>query len=225
MRYAVCVVLGMLSLAGPAGAQDMNQQWAWCLNKDSAVTADQSLAGCTAVIQADRETPEKRAIAFRSRGNAYADKGQSDRAIEDYDKALRMNPKDDEAHYKRGNVYLVMGQYDRAIEDYDQAIRLYPAYALAFNNRGIAWRRKGQHARAIQDYDQLIRLKPRDAGAFVNRGIAYATLRQYDRAIEDYDQALRLNPDYAEAYYVRGDAWRHKARTTARSRTSTRPSG
>ena len=88
MRYRLCVVLGMLSLASPVGAQDLKQQWAWCLNKDNAFTVDQGMAGCTAVIQANQGTPKEMATAFRSRGNAYADKGQPDRAIEDYDQAL-----------------------------------------------------------------------------------------------------------------------------------------
>ena len=88
MRYWLCVVLGMLSLASPVGAQDLKQQWAWCLNKDNAFTDDQGMAGCTAVIQANQGTPKDRATAFRGRGNAYADKGQPERAIEDYDQAL-----------------------------------------------------------------------------------------------------------------------------------------
>ena len=80
-----------MSLASPAGAQDLKQQWAWCLNKDTAFTADQWMAGCTAVIDANRETPENRAIAFRGRGNAYVGKGQPERAIQDYDQALRLD--------------------------------------------------------------------------------------------------------------------------------------
>ena len=91
MRYRACVVLAMLSLASPVEAQDMTQQWAWCLNKDNAFTADQGMAGCTAVIEANQGTPKEMATAFRSRGNAYADKGQPDRAIEDYDKALHLS--------------------------------------------------------------------------------------------------------------------------------------
>jgi hypothetical protein len=64
MRYSLCVVLGILSLASPVGAQDLKQQWAWCLNKDNGFTNDQWMAGCTAIIDANRETPENRAIAL-----------------------------------------------------------------------------------------------------------------------------------------------------------------
>ena len=73
--------------------------------------------------------PANMAIAFNGRGNGHAGKGQPDRALEDYDQAIRLNPSYAEPHYNRGNVYLATGQYDRAIEDYDQAVRLNPNYA------------------------------------------------------------------------------------------------
>ena len=106
MRYRACVVLAMLSLSAPVGAQDMSQQWAWCLNEDKAFTADQSIGGCTAVIQAARDVPANMAIAFNGRGNGHAGKGQPDRALEDYDQAIRLNPTYAEPYYNRGNVYL-----------------------------------------------------------------------------------------------------------------------
>ena len=196
MRYRACVTLGMLSLAGPVGAQDMSQQWARCLNRDNAFTADQSIGGCTAVIQAARDVPANMAIAFKGRANSHAAKGQPDRAIEDYDQAIRLNPNYAAPHYNRGNIYLDRAQYNRAIEDYDQAIRLNPDDSLSLTVRGLAWHRKGQYDRAIEDYDQAIRLDP-NALVFSIRGSSYSAKGQYDRAIQDFDRALRLKPNEA----------------------------
>lgn len=143
MRYGVCVVLGMLSFASSAGAQDMSRHWARCLNKQEAFTADQSIEGCTAVIQAARDVPANMAIAFNSRGNSHAAKDQPDCAIEDYDQAIRLNPNYAAPHHNRGGVYLDRAQYDRAIQDFDQAIRLNPNDVLSLVGRGLAWHRKG----------------------------------------------------------------------------------
>ena len=196
MRYRVCVVLGMLSFASSAGAQDMSQHWARCLNEQEAFTADQSIEGCTAVIQAARDVPANMAIAFNSRGNSHAAKDQPDRAIEDYDQAIRLNPNYAAPHHNRGGVYLDRAQYDRAIQDFDQAIRLNPNDVLSLVGRGLAWHRKGQYDRAIQDYDQAIGLDP-SALVFSIRGTSYSAKGQYDRAIQDFDQALRLKPNEA----------------------------
>ena len=63
MRFRLCVVLGMLSFASSAGAQDVSQHWARCLNEQEAITADQSIEGCTAVVQAARDVPANMAIS------------------------------------------------------------------------------------------------------------------------------------------------------------------
>jgi lipoprotein NlpI len=147
------------------------------------------------------------AVAFYNRGNAYEAKAQYDRAIEDFDQAIRLDPRYAPAFYNRGNAYQANAEYDRAIEDYDQAIRLNPKYTFAFYNRGNAYAAKAQYDHAIEDYDQAIRLDPKYAFAFITRGNAYKAKAQYDRAIEDFDQAIGLDPKLALAFVSRGIAY------------------
>ena len=79
-------------------------------------------------------------------------KGDYDRAIADYNKALELDPKDATAYNNRGFTYDNKGDYDKAIADYDAAIRLNPEYARAYNNRGFTYDKKGDYDRAIADY-------------------------------------------------------------------------
>jgi tetratricopeptide (TPR) repeat protein len=141
---------------------------------------------------------------FFNRGLEYDNKGQFDRAIQEYDRAIRLNPNLASAVYNRALVYANQGRFDRAILDYDQAIRLKPGNPDYFLNRGVAYSGMGQDDRAIQDYNEAIRLKPDYSLAFVNRGLAYAATDRPDRAIEDYDQAIRMNPKDPDAFYNRG---------------------
>jgi tetratricopeptide (TPR) repeat protein len=55
---------------------------------------------------------------------AYFAKGQYERAIQDYDEAIRLRPNYAKAFNNRGNAYRKLGQNERAIEDYDEAIHL-----------------------------------------------------------------------------------------------------
>src|SRR5258707_1124819 len=87
------------------------------------------------------------------RGVAWYVKGDYDRAIADYDEAIRLHPRYAPAFNNRGNVWYRKGDKDRAIADYDEAIRLDPKYAPAYTNRGNAWSGKGDNDRAIADYD------------------------------------------------------------------------
>ncbi len=139
---------------------------------------------------------------------AYNDKGDNDRAIEDYTQAIRINQKYTIAYNNRGLAYYKKGYDDRAIGDYSQALRIDPNYADAYDNRGIVYDHKGDYDRAIQDYNQAIRLNPKDATAYNNRGWAYRNKGDFDRAIEDFNQAIRLDQKFALAYNNR--AFAHK---------------
>ena len=118
--------------------------------------------------------PELRHRLLQSRANAYRLKGQHDRAIQDLDQAIKLNPSYAIAFHSRGLAYHAKGQHDRAIQDYDEAIKLNPSDAIAFNNRGFAYYEKGQHDRAIQDLDEAIKLNPNWAFAYGNRGLTYS---------------------------------------------------
>ncbi|RKY13529.1 MAG: hypothetical protein DRP82_05285, partial [Planctomycetota bacterium] len=148
------------------------------------------------------------------RGTVWAEKGDFDRAIEDYDRAIELNPKLAEAYYNRGNAWAMKGEYDRAIEDWTKVIELDPKFALAYTNRGLAWDEKGDYDKAIEDYNKAIELKEllpdEGAQAFYNRGLAWVHKDDYDKAIEDFTRAIELNPKFAEAFYNRGLAWAHK---------------
>ena len=79
-----------------------------------------------ALIVGARFSVDVEATPARTYDEVAATKTMIDRAIEDYDQAIRLNPNFAEAFYNRGVAYDGKGQPDRAIEDYDQAIRLNP---------------------------------------------------------------------------------------------------
>jgi lipoprotein NlpI len=155
---------------------------------------DVSIGGCTALIQSGQLTNYNLANAFNNRGLSYHVKGEYDRAIQDYDQAIRLNPGYAYAFFNRGIAYKDKGEYDRAIQDYDQAIKLDPVLAIAFFSRGNVYRVKGEYDRAIQDYDQAIKLNPGDADAFRSRGAAHFFMGEFAAAEPDFAEALKANP-------------------------------
>ncbi len=136
--------------------------------------------------------------------------GNNDKAIANYDQAVKLKPDGAEAYNNRGLAYDDKGDYDRAIADFDQALKLKPDDAGVYSNRGLAYGLKGDYDRAIADFDQALKLKSDDAGVYNNRGNAYGDKGEFDRAIADFDQALKLKPDYVMAYNNRGNAYGDK---------------
>ena len=130
------------------------------------------------------------------RGNANTNLGKYKEAIENYDKAIELNPQYADAYYNRGNAELDLSKYKEAIEDYNKAIELNPKYADAYNNRGNAKSYLDDSKEAIADYNKAIELNPQIAEAYINRGHAKSALGDRNRTIEDYKKAIE---DYTNA--------------------------
>jgi tetratricopeptide (TPR) repeat protein len=148
-------------------------------------------------------------LAHTNLGAAFAELGQYQyqRSIEEYNKAIRLNPDDSLAYYNRAAAYAKIGQHQNAIRDYNKAISLKPDYIEAYNNRGNIYGQHGQYKMAIEDFNRIIALDPNQVKAYNNRGLAYSELGQHKSALEDFNRAIRLRPDYAEAYKNRANAY------------------
>jgi len=171
---------------------------------------DPAIEYCTRAIGAQQLPPSSLAILFTNRGNAFNSKGDYDRAIQDFEQAIRLDSNCAYAFNGLGNSRNGQGDYDQAIADYNRAIRLIPGYGYAFNGRGNAYNSKGDYDRAIRDYDEAIRFTPNYANAFNGRGNAYSSKGEYDRAIRDYDEAIRIRPNHLYALNGRGNAYNHR---------------
>ena len=198
----LALILTGLLVGGASASAQTAQERAWCEGED-AVTIDQRIEGCSAVIKAGRERGEKLAEAFNTRGIGYRLKGEYDRAIQDYNQAIRINAKFATAYNNRAIAYDTKGDYDRAIADYEQAIKLKPS-AEAYFNRGNAHLGKSHYDHAIDDYNQAIKLKPDFAAAFDNRCWARAVVGILKPALADCNQALRLMPNNPATLDSRG---------------------
>ena len=111
---------------------------------------------------------------YNNRGIAYEDKGEYDRAIQDYNEAIHLNPQFAPAYYNRGNAYLAKDEYDRAIQEYDEVIRLDPSFTPAYVNRGLAHLKQGDQDLALRDYNEAVRLDP----VYADRPYAEALTRR-----------------------------------------------
>jgi tetratricopeptide (TPR) repeat protein len=99
-------------------------------------------------------------------------KGDHDRAIDDFGRAIELNPDSIFILNNRGAAYARKREFDLAIADFNEAIRLDPSYAMTFDNRGVAYAKQGRYERAIEDFDRALQIAPGDAGALNNRKLA-----------------------------------------------------
>ncbi|MBI2486341.1 MAG: tetratricopeptide repeat protein [Deltaproteobacteria bacterium] len=106
------------------------------------------------------------------KGIEHDNKDKLDKAITEFNKAIKIDPSYAEDYFTRGTTYDTKGQCDNAISDLSKAIELNPGYAEAYNNRGITYVNKGQYDQAISDFTKAIQINPKDAEVYYNRGLS-----------------------------------------------------
>jgi tetratricopeptide (TPR) repeat protein len=150
--FVALIVLGLAALASPAAADDATT----CAN----ASGDVAIKACTRVIIAGGGNLS---WAYYNRGSEYSDKGDYDRAISDYNEAIRINPKYVKAYNSRGQAYRHKGDNDRAISDCSEAIRIDPKYANAYSSRGLVFERLAEFEKARADFRAALGMPPKNA--------------------------------------------------------------
>jgi tetratricopeptide (TPR) repeat protein len=148
--------------------------------------------------------------ALGNLGRAYADLGETRRAIEFYEQVLQIAR---EIGNRRGEgkvlsnlgvAYADLGETHRAIEFYEQVLQIAREIGdrrgegTALDNLGVAYADLGETHRAIEFHQQVLQIA-REIGdrrgegtALGNLGRAYADLGETRRAIEFYELILQI---------------------------------
>lgn len=145
------------------------------------------------------------------RAHTFANLGDIEEAIENYEKAIDLNPifSDIRIHYA---INLIKwGKYDRALEHlkvakevfYECEKRFVGIYRLYFN-LGHAYQLKDSLSKSIYYYKKAIKENPNYLEAYVNLGNVYFDCCLFDDALECYDYVLNINPNFYEALMNKG---------------------
>jgi len=138
--------------------------------------------------------PKKDVTDYINCGKDYANKGQYDLAIDEYNKAIELNPQELYAYLKRGDSYLKKSQYDLALSDYSKVIEIDPRDPRGYTMRGLLYVDKGQYALCVADLDKAIELDPKMIGAYYNKAIACVQMGRKDEAIKAFKLFLHYAP-------------------------------
>jgi tetratricopeptide (TPR) repeat protein len=145
-------------------------------------------------------------------GKAYADFGlfcmsqqKLEKAIENFSKAIEINPKDGRTYFRMGLVYMAQYKYPEAIKVLEKSIKLTPKFVAGYQTLGDAYRRAHQYDKAILAYKKAMELsgKPNDA-MLAGMGESLRANKDYPKARKYLEEAVTKNPDNAIAHYQLG---------------------
>lgn len=101
-----------------------------------------------------------------------------DKAIADYDQALRLAPRPN-FFTNRGDSYQFKGELGAALGDYEAALKLDPNFAQTYNNRAVLYTKMGDRKNALADYESALRLDPGNANAADGRRTMMAEIAKF----------------------------------------------
>jgi Flp pilus assembly protein TadD len=206
---AVLVLLGVIALAGGGCASNNSPQ---ALMGEYKKILERQKAGMAFEDDTTKKLPEMTAAEYERLGDTYLRQGNINMAYLQYDKALRMEPRQARVRYKVGLLFLRRGLPDEALTEFQAILQHDATFALAYEGLGQALLKKSKHADAEKHFRHALALNPELWQCHDFLGILYDQQQRYDAAIAEYRSALALKPEQGfilnnlgMSYYFKGD--------------------
>ncbi len=161
-----------------------------------------AIADYTVYLQMRPKDPE----ALTERGYAYFSLGEKDKALADYNHAIRLNRNYADAYL--GRAWLQMRDDDEAaLKDLEQVAALEPKNAEALYWHGNILYGYGEYDKAIADFDRALAIDPNYFQA-ANLGAAACQFAgRYAEAVAGYNRAQAIDPEEFSSYLNRGQCY------------------
>lgn len=138
---------------------------------------------------------------------AFQQTGQFEKAIEHYEDAVRIEPRDYRSMNNLAVLLLMQGKTDEALKFLEKAVQLNNHFTDAINNLGLALREKGRTDEAMEKWQQVLALEPGQPNAHYNIAVTMLHNGKYSQAIEHFNKTLEKKKDSAEVYNYLGTAY------------------
>ncbi|MEO8665560.1 MAG: tetratricopeptide repeat protein, partial [Ignavibacteria bacterium] len=142
-------------------------------------------------------------------GYEYQKNNNMEEAIENYEKALKINPKIKFANYNLGIIYNEKEDFnekevfEKTIEYFNKEIKNYPDYLNSYYNLALIYEKKERYQDAIDIYEEITKKDKAFATDFFNLAHAYQKVDKPIEAIKNYTAAIEKDKKYLAAYVNR----------------------
>ncbi len=156
---------------------------------------DEAQAYCEKAAQLDSHVP----AVFVTLARIHDALGKHDLALQEFQHALQLDPKDADALGGLARSYESSGRIADAEKTFQESIALRSDDWAVHNNLGAFYDRQGKYAQSIASYQEALKITPDNAEVYSNLGSAYIdqggvkALAQAEQALK---KSIELNPGY-----------------------------
>lgn len=137
---------------------------------------------------------------YFNQGASFLSDGDYNKAIENFSKALSLNPKSARALNLRGIAYFHQKNYRTAEEQFRQALALDASYAEASNNLGSTYFASRQLEKARDMFEKTLTLSPDSVSAHYSLGTLLLLLGEAEEGTRHLARGVELDPTFLDAH-------------------------
>ncbi len=180
-KWKNTVMVGIFSIALILGSLTVRQIGFW---KDSVSLWE----------NAKRANALQSFMVINNLANAYYTADRLPESLENYDKAISIDPSNALPHEGKAMVFYDMGQVQQAVEELQKAVSMEPANVATHQKLWFAYNRMGLYEKSLAEAQEIIRLAPGSPEGYDRLAITYGSKGFFDKSIEASKKALELNP-------------------------------
>lgn len=124
------------------------------------------------------------------------------KAYLEFQKAVKLDPRNRDAYYALGDVHFKREDYDKAIGSFEKTLSIDPGFSEAHNYMGTAYEIQGRLEKAIGEYHKALENTEYATPQFPhwNLGSLYLKQERYDDALREFKDVLRFDPESVIAH-------------------------
>ncbi len=152
------------------------------------------------------ELPEE-AVAHYKKGIAHQNRREIEKALAEYEEAVKIYPNYSDAHYNLGKIYYQQNLTSHAVNKFKKAL-LNPYNSkpeLCYLELGNIYFENSLYDEAVTEYKKALSIKKDNAAAHTGLGMVYKKKRLYEMAVAEFREAINIDRNYAAAYKNIGD--------------------
>jgi tetratricopeptide (TPR) repeat protein/predicted Ser/Thr protein kinase len=167
----------------------------WSLTKDPSCV-EQAQSHCNRAIELSESLASPVQVTL---GILHRDTGKYEEAVEEFQKALQVNPEDSDVYRELALAYEKLGRLEDSEAAYKKAIELKPDYWSGYSHLGAFYYYQARYSEAEKMWQKVIELTPDNIRVYFNLGALYIKMGQTDRAIAMLTRSLEIKPNWLAA--------------------------
>ncbi len=175
-------------------------------------------ANCRRAAELNNQLP----AVYVTLARVHNGRGEYNLALEEIQRALKLEPNDADALLGQAAVYASMGRAEEAESAYKKATALRPQHWGGHYELGVFYYRQRRLADATQQFQQVLEITPDNAMVHAVLGGMLQLLKNNEEAEAHLKRSIELQPSYAaytnlSALYYREKRWEESVATTRKA--------